>query len=308
MLLEEAYNTLVSANSFRGEFMKNFKDKVAVITGAASGIGLGLARRCVKEGVKVVLVDIQKEALAQARTDLKAMGGEVIEVIADVSKAEDVGVMAQKTIDAFGQVNLLFNNAGVATYGRIWEVTIKDWEWILNVNLWGVIHGIRTFVPIMLKQDTDAHIVNTASLGGIVTGGPGPYTVSKHGVVALSEGLYRELTVENAKIGISVLCPGPVATPISSLGSATRRPAAYGGTITPTEKMKALMEMQDQINKGGISIDQCATLVFEGIMKNRFYIFTSPELAPIVHLRLDDIREERNPTTFGANDDHSTRE
>jgi NADP-dependent 3-hydroxy acid dehydrogenase YdfG len=149
--------------------MKEFKDKVAVITGAASGIGRAIAFRCAQEGMKVVLTDIEEKALTQTETEMKALGAAVLAVLTDVSKASDLEALAQKTLDAFGAVHLLCNNAGVDAGTSIWESSLADWQWVMGVNLWGVIHGVRVFVPIMLEQDTDSHIVNTASISGLVS-------------------------------------------------------------------------------------------------------------------------------------------
>ena len=144
--------------------MQMFHDRVAVITGAASGIGRGLARRCAREGMQVVLADIEQAALAETETELRALGASVIGVVTDVSKAADVEALAQQTLDAFGAVHLLCNNAGVGVVRSVWESTLADWEWVLGVNLWGAIHGLRVFVPLMLQQDSECHIVNTASI------------------------------------------------------------------------------------------------------------------------------------------------
>src|SRR5512136_413811 len=182
--------------------MQVFQDRVAVITGAASGIGRGLARRCAQEGMKVALADIEQAALAQTEIELRAMGAPVIGVVTDVSKARDVEGLAQKTLEAFGAVHLWCNNAGVGVIRSAWETTLADWEWVLGVNLWGVIHGVRVCVPIMLKQDTECHIVNTSSIAGLVVGpgSSGCYNVAKHGVVALSETLYYDLARCGAKV------------------------------------------------------------------------------------------------------------
>jgi NAD(P)-dependent dehydrogenase (short-subunit alcohol dehydrogenase family) len=203
--------------------MKDFKDRVAVITGAASGIGWALAEQCAREGMKVVLADVEPEALAKAEASLKAGGASALAVRTDVSRAGDVEALAHKTLEAFGAVHLLCNNAGVATIGCIWESTLADWEWVVGVNLWGVIHGVRAFVPHMLAQDTECHIVNTASMSGLVSmPGSGAYNVTKHGVVTLSETLHREFAERGAKVKVSVLCPGIVNTRI--LESARNRP------------------------------------------------------------------------------------
>ena len=170
--------------------MKEFKGKVAVITGAASGIGRALAERCVTEGMKVVLADVDEASLTRAETELKHGGGTVVGVRTDVSKQSDVEQLARKTLDTFGQVHLLFNNAGVAAGGAPWEATWNDWEWVVGVNLWGVVHGVKVFTPLMLAQNTECHIINTSSAAGLTVGGPSaPYSVTKHAVVALSESL-----------------------------------------------------------------------------------------------------------------------
>ena len=189
--------------------MKQFKDKVAVITGGASGIGLALARRSAAEGMQVVLADIEDAALAAAAAELKGTGAKVLTVKTDVSRAEDVENLAAQTLQAFGGVHLVFNNAGVGGVRvKTWEATAKDWEWVLGVNVWGVIHGVRVFTPIMLRQGDEGHIVNTASAAGFVSmASTAPYAVSKHSVVTLSEVLYHDLKAENAKVGVSGALP-----------------------------------------------------------------------------------------------------
>ena len=195
--------------------MKEFQGKVAVVTGAASGIGRALAERCAQEGMRVVLAGINEQTLMQASQELQAIGASVLAVQTDVSKAADVEALAQKAFDTYGAVHLLFNNAGVGAGISLWESTLADWEWTLGVNLWGVIYGIRAFVPRMLEQDTEGHIVNTASIAGLVSGpGLGIYRMTKHGVVTLSETLYHELALRGAKVKVSVLCPGFVNTRI----------------------------------------------------------------------------------------------
>ncbi len=207
--------------------MREFKDKVAVITGAASGLGRAMALRCAQEGMKVVLADVEVDPLAKTEASMKASGATVLAVHTDVSRAGDVEALAQQALQTFGAVHLLCNNAGVGTgAAAIWESTIADWEWVIGVNLWGVIHGVRVFVPIMLAEDTECHIVNTASMAGLVSGpGLGAYKVTKHAVVTLSETLYHELAGRRAKVNVSVLCPGFVNTRI--MESAPTAPSTF---------------------------------------------------------------------------------
>src|SRR5947209_15550290 len=204
--------------------MKAFQGKVAVVTGAASGIGRALAERCAQEGMKVVLADIEEPALMQTSRDLAAQGAQTLAVPTDVSQAGEVETLARKAFETYSAVHLLFNNAGVGGGKSAWESTLADWEWVLGVNLWGVIHGIHFFVPRMLEQRSEGHIVNTASMAGL-TYGPGQsvYKVSKHGVVSLSETLYYELALRGASLKVSVLCPGLVSTNI--LDAQRNRPA-----------------------------------------------------------------------------------
>jgi NAD(P)-dependent dehydrogenase (short-subunit alcohol dehydrogenase family) len=217
--------------------MKEFKDKVAVITGAASGIGRALAERCAHEGMKVVLADVDVDALTATEAALNATGAPVLAVVTDVSKAQDVDALAQRTLSAFGGVHLLCNNACVWAGISAWDTSLSDWEWVLGVNLWGVIHGVHAFVPVMLAQGTAGHIVNTASMAGLLTGrGPAVYRVSKHAVVALSEMLYHQLAQRGAHVKVSVLCPGGVDTQI--LDAARHRPAHLpaAGPLRPEEE------------------------------------------------------------------------
>ena len=261
--------------------MKDFKNKVAVITGAASGIGRGIANRAVKEGMKVVLADIEVEALSQAEKELKSSGGTVLPVLTDVSKAEDVEKLAKKTIDAFGEVHLLCNNAGTAPYGMTWECSLSDWKWIMDVNLWGVIHGIRTFIPIMLQQDTECHIVNTASLSGLMANeiGQGMYIATKYGVVGLTEIIAKELSLLKSKIKVHALCPGMVKTRI--IDCERNRPAELykdPSEIIPHPEFEQLGEMYAQLLESGLTSDKAGDIVFQAIKDEVFYILTDTSL------------------------------
>jgi NAD(P)-dependent dehydrogenase (short-subunit alcohol dehydrogenase family) len=278
--------------------MKDFKDKVAVITGAASGIGRGIAEHCLEEGMKVVLADIEEAPLIQTEEALKARNKNVLAVRTDVSKANDIEALAQKTLDQFGAVHLLFNNAGVEVRGTVWENTIADWEWIINVNLWGVIHGIRVFVPIMLRQETPCHIVNTASVAGLIAGaGMGPYHTTKAAIISLSETLYFELKQRNTQMEVSVLFPVFVR---SRLVEAERnRPPELRN---PTDKKplsahdRELLQWFKEQNQNGMSPAQFALRVFEGIQENRLYIMPQPERIDAIKQRIENILKSRNPT------------
>jgi len=275
--------------------MKEFKDKVAVITGAASGIGQGLAERCAKEGMKVVIADIDEKGLRRNERRLKRLDAAVLKVPTDVSKANDIEQLAQKTIDAFGEVHLLFNNAGLAIPRLSWEYELKDWELVLGVNLWGVIHGIRTFIPIMIEQDTECHIVNTASIEGILSSGVGgaTYGVSKHALVFLSERLALELEENGPKIKVSVLCPGFVTTNI--FVSAIDRLSEYMDNPNDIfenldeEKRELLNQFMEE--SPPLIPEQVADIVFQAIRDEKFYIFThkQPIIRDAVKERLDGI-------------------
>jgi NAD(P)-dependent dehydrogenase (short-subunit alcohol dehydrogenase family) len=275
--------------------MKEFKDKVAVITGAASGIGRGIAERCVEEGMKVVLADINEEDLRKAETETRALGGTVLSVRTDVTKRNDLELLARKTLDAFGEVHLLVNNAGVAAGGPPWEATWSDWEWVIGVNLWGVIHGVKVFTPIMLAQNTDCHIVNTASLAGLVVGGSSaPYSVTKHAVVALSESLYLALEERNALVKVSVLCPGFVKTNI--MNAERNRPVELQNEpVEIPPQVQAYLDFMNAAVDAGMSPLQVADQVFEAIKEENFYILTHPEWLPVIKLRVDNLLRVENP-------------
>jgi NAD(P)-dependent dehydrogenase (short-subunit alcohol dehydrogenase family) len=287
--------------------MKDFKDKVAVITGAASGIGYGLAERCAQEGMKVVLADVEEGALAKAEKEIRVLGAATLAVKTDVSKATDVEALAQKTLNTFGAVHLLFNNAGVTVFSTTWQSTLADWQWVLGVNLWGVIHGVHFFVPIMLNQNAECHIVNTASVAGLCPGLSGPYEVSKHGVVVLSETLYHQLAQRGSNIGVSVICPGFIKTKV--LDCERNRPRELqnksGEGIDITEPgVQAILQVKNmQQIKEGMSPRQVADIVFNAIREKKFYILPNAEqYKPVIQTRMEDIIQERNPTTVAPPD------
>ncbi len=276
--------------------MEEFRDRVAVVTGAASGIGRALAERFAAAGMKVVLADVEQGALASAERALASGGARVLAVPTDVSKASDVEALAQRTLEAFGAVHVVCNNAGVSVGGLAWEVTLADWEWILGVNLWGVIHGIRTFVPILLRQGEEGHVVNTASMAGLVSGpGLAPYNVTKHAVVTLSEALHHELAVASGgKVKVSVLCPGWVNTRI--LDADRNRPASLGAATPVRPELAAVREQVRQLLQSGLAPAAVAEHVFAAVRDGRFYILTHPQWKPAIRTRLEDILEERPPT------------
>jgi len=278
--------------------MQAFKDKVAVVTGAASGIGRAIAERCVQEGMKIVLADVEEDALTHTEQDLRATGASVLAIRTDVSKASDIEELAKNTLNTFGAIHLLCNNAGVSgVINSVWESTIADWKWVMDVNLWGVIHGIRVFVPIMLEQDIECHIVNTASIAGLRTGpGLGIYRMTKYGVVSLSETLYHELAQRNAKLKVSVLCPGFVKTQIGD--SARNRPVELHNDPVEEKRRPEYETLERTVNQGiqgGISPQHVANCVFNAIKAGKFYILTHPEAKDGVRMRMEDILQERNP-------------
>jgi NAD(P)-dependent dehydrogenase (short-subunit alcohol dehydrogenase family) len=264
---------------------------VAVITGAASGIGRGLAKRFAAEGMKVVLADVEEEPLARLEADLKAKGATVLTIRTDVSNAAAVENLAARTLDAFGAVHILCNNAGVVCSRPVWEHTLADWEWVLGVNLWGVIHGIRAFVPRMLAQGDECHIVNTASILGLVGGsGEGIYKVSKHGVVVLSETLADELAQKGANIQVHVLCPGWVRTGI--LDSARNRPDALRNLTEKAQPHEPIIGGSRNTRaemEAGLSPSEVAAHVYNAIQNGIFYIHTHPEHKAWIRERMERI-------------------
>jgi NAD(P)-dependent dehydrogenase (short-subunit alcohol dehydrogenase family) len=275
--------------------MKNFTDKVAVVTGAASGIGRALAEAFAAERMRVVLADIEAGRLEEVAVEMRGSGAQVLAVVTDVSKAAEVEALAQRTLDAYGSVHVVCNNAGVFTAGVSWEAPVEDYEWVLGVNVWGVIHGIRTFVPIMLRQGTEGHIVNTASMAA-VTNGPysAPYYMSKHAVLSLSESVYHELRMRGAKVGISALCPELVATNINK--ASRNRPASLqrkGGPPAESDSVEAALNSFIMTGSPPATIAQ---RVIQAIRDERFYVLSEDAWHRSCETRLDDIRLGRNPT------------
>ena len=253
--------------------MQEFEGRVAVVTGAASGIGLATASRLASEGMRLVLADIEREALDEAVAELADGGHEVIGVPTDVSRWDAVEALAEKAMATYGQVNVVHNNAGVVRAGRLDELTLADWEWVLGVNVFGCIHGARTFLPILIEQGEPGWMVNTASIGGVLTG-PflAPYIVSKHAVVALSEVIHHELAAKQVDVGISCLCPGAVATGI--FRSERIRPDDKGEAAPlGSEPEKAFFEGMAAGIDAGMEPEELARHAFEGVREGRFWIF-----------------------------------
>lgn len=273
-----------------------FDGKVAVITGAASGFGRAFAQKAAALGMKLVLADVDGDALAASVTALRDAGAEAVGVATDVSQSAQVEALAQTALDTFGKVHLLFNNAGVGTGGFLWENTENDWTWVLGVNVMGVAHGVRAFAPIMLRQKEPAHIVNTASVAGLLAPpAMGVYNVSKHAVVALTETLYHDLNIVGGEVGCSLLCPAFVPTGIAE--SHRARPEALRNTEAPTRSQAvAQVQLQRAVKSGKLSAADVAELTFDAVRERSFYIFTHPAILPSVHLRHEDIELMRNPT------------
>jgi NADP-dependent 3-hydroxy acid dehydrogenase YdfG len=275
--------------------MMEFAGKTAVITGAGSGFGREFARLGGGLGMNLVLADIQQDALDAIATELRENGAHVLALRTDVSKAADMEALCTGAYEKFGSVQMLFNNAGVGAGGFCWENTVADWEWVLGVNVWSVIHGIRLFVPKMLAQGDECHVVNTASVAGLLSAQTmGVYNVSKHAVVTLSETLFQDLRVTNAKIGVTVLCPAFVPTGIAN--SERNRPADLAAAeLTPSQKI-AQAATQKAVSSGRVTAADVANAVFDCIRQNKFYCLTHPKILGSVELRLQDILAQRNPS------------
>lgn len=275
--------------------MNELNGRSAVVTGAASGIGRAMAERFAGAGMRVVMADVEETALLAAAGELTAGGADVLPVVTDVSDGESVDALAKAAEAAYGPVHLLCNNAGVGAGGLLSELTTADWEWVLGVNLWGVIHGIRAFLPGMLAHGEPSHVVNTASLAGHVAGPfMAPYSASKFAVVAISETLHHELAMSGAAVGVSVLCPGWVRTNIHR--SARNRPERQGGPGTADDPGAALLA---GVLEAGLAPARVAELVESAVREGRFYVFTHPELMPAVAARSERILAGENPSLQG---------
>jgi NAD(P)-dependent dehydrogenase (short-subunit alcohol dehydrogenase family) len=280
--------------------IKNFEGKTAVLTGAGSGFGLECARIGAKLGMNLVLVDVQQDALDAATREIQALGTSVLPFKLDVSSASQMEAMGAAVLARFGAPHLVFNNAGVGSGGLIWENSVKDWEWVLGVNVMGVAHGVRIFTPMMLeaaKRDPtwQGHIVNTASMAGLLNApNMGVYNVSKHAVVSLSETLYQDLSLVTDQIGASVLCPFFVSTGISQ--SHRNRPTELRGSRPTASQLTGQAMSEKAVSSGKVSAADVAQLVFDAVAANQFYIYSHPKAIKSVQTRLEDIVQTRNPT------------
>ena len=280
----------------------DFKNKTAVLTGAGSGFGLECARIGARLGMNLVLADVQQDALDKSEQEMRSAGAEVLACRLDVSKAHEVEALGLAVQERFGAPHFVFNNAGVAAGGLIWETTVKDWEWVLGVNVMGVAHGVRVFTPMMLdaaRRDPAyrGHIVNTASMAGLLNPpNMGVYNVSKHAVVSLTETLYQDLALVTDQISASVLCPFFVPTGISQ-SHRNRPPSLQENGAKPTSSQLIGQAMTNKaVGSGKVSAADVAQLVFDAVAANLFYIYSHPKAIKSVQTRMEDVMLARNPT------------
>jgi NAD(P)-dependent dehydrogenase (short-subunit alcohol dehydrogenase family) len=276
--------------------MQAFEGKVAVITGAASGLGRAFAEQGAALGMRLVLADIDSDALADTAATLREAGAEVVAVPTDVSDAGAVEALARKTLDSYGKVHLLFNNAGVGASGLAWEMSANDWAWVFGVNVMGVAHGVRVFAPIMIGQNEPAHIVNTASVAGFLA--PplmSVYNASKHAVVGLTETLHHDLRKVGAPVRCSLLSPAFAPTGIAEAERA--RPARWRNDAAPTaSQILAARELRKAVRAGRLTAADIAAATFDAIRDERFYVFTHPAILPSIRMRHEDIETQRQPS------------
>ncbi|MBM3365506.1 MAG: SDR family oxidoreductase [Betaproteobacteria bacterium] len=280
--------------------MHSFAEKTAVITGAGSGLGREFALLGAKLGMRLVLADVQQDALKQTEANVIALGAQALSQVCDVRHGDQVEALAQAALERFGAIHLVFNNAGVGAGGLIWESTQQDWEWVLGVNVWGVVHGVRVFTPIMLASERadpsfQGHIVNTASMAGLLTPpAMGIYNVSKHGVVALTETLYHDLSLIDSRLGVSVLCPYFVPTGISHSESVRPSDAKPSAAPTRSQQVSQLM-LEKAVSAGKVSAAEVAQITFDAIQARQFYIYSHPQALGNVERRMQDILHAQNP-------------
>jgi NAD(P)-dependent dehydrogenase (short-subunit alcohol dehydrogenase family) len=275
-------------------FMRDLRGKVAVITGGASGIGLAMAERFGREGIKLVIADIQEDAIDRAVAGLTAKGFEAIGVRTDVSKYADVEELARTTLKAFGKVHIVVNNAGVSITGPTWGMSLDDWRWVLDVNFWGVVHGVKAFTQILIDQGEPAHIVNTASLASYVgIGQHSPYCASKAACLSISQSLYSELIAANTQVGVSIVCPGMVATDIHR--SWRNRPAGDRPWSDREWNNEGFRANSDAVQGAGIKPEYIADATIDAIRENRFYVFRSEDVEIYLNSLLAPILKAENP-------------
>ena len=280
--------------------MKGFAGRIAVVTGGGSGFGLEVARLAAREGMRVVLADVQHDALQAAADELLRGGAQVLTQQLDVSRADEVEALAVATQQHFGAPHFVFNNAGVGSGGLVWESSLQDWTWVLGVNLMGVVHGVRSFTPMMLQAARDnpryeGHIVNTASMAGLVNPpNMGVYNVSKHAVVALTETLYQDLRLVTEQVTASVLCPYFVPTGITR--SERNRPADLPAAALTKSQLIGRAMGDKAVGSGKVSAAMVAQYVFDALREQRFYIYSHPQALQAVQQRLEDVVQARNPS------------
>ena len=278
----------------------NFAGKTAVLTGAGSGFGLECARIGARLGMNLVLVDVQQDALDAAAAEMRAAGSQVLACRVDVSNAAQMEQLGADVLARFGAPHLVFNNAGVGSGGLIWENSVQDWEWVLGVNLMGVVHGVRVFTTMMLDAARNdpawrGHIVNTASMAGLLTPpNMGVYNVSKHAVVSLSETLYQDLSLVSDQVGASVLCPYFVSTGIND--SHRNRPGALAADKPTRSQLIGQAMISKAVSSGKVTAAEVAQKVFDAVAAGQFYIFSHPQALGAVRTRMEDIVQVRNPT------------
>jgi NAD(P)-dependent dehydrogenase (short-subunit alcohol dehydrogenase family) len=273
--------------------MKQLRGKVAVVTGAASGLGRAMACAFGAEGMHVALADVDQNGLEETRERVRSHQVHSFTMRVDVSRAAEVNALAERTLQELKGIHLVCNNAGVSPLGATWETSIADWQWILGVNLWGVIHGVRAFTPHLVAQN-EGHIVNTASVAGMISPpGMGAYNVTKHAVVTLSETLYHDLRERNSAVGVSVLCPAYVPTRIAE--SERNRPRDLPPSAKSKETLAREAMLKKAVSSGKISADEVAQAVVAAVKEERFYILTHARIKGAIRSRMEDILEERAP-------------
>lgn len=273
--------------------MNEVRGKVAAVTGAASGLGRAMALAFAREGMHVALADVEEKGMSETRNQVLALGVQSFAMRVDVSRSQEVDAFAERTVHELGGVHVACNNAGVAVSGAVWENSEDEWRWILDVNLWGVIHGVRAFAPRLLAQN-EGHIVNTASVAGLISPpGMGAYCVTKHAVVTLTESLHQDLRERGSAVGASVLCPAYVPTGISD--SERNRPPDLRVGEKSSERLAKEAMLRKAVAAGRLSADDVARAVVAAVKANRFYVLTHPAIKGAVRARMEDVLDARPP-------------